>query len=80
MLVQHVDLTTNLHDHVSDLIIAPEDLDIIAHVKRSECLTDHFAVTCFLDVASIIKPDKKTVSCRCYSKIVERKMRCYLSH
>ena len=78
MLVQHVDFPTDLHDHVLDLIIAPEDLDIVAHVKRSECLTDHFAVTCILDVASITKPDKKTVSCRCYSKIVECNMRCDL--
>ena len=75
MLVQHVDIPTSLHDHVLDLIIAPEDLDIVAHVKTSEYLTDHFAVTCVLDVASITKPDKKTVSCRCYSKIIECKMR-----
>ena len=78
MLVQHVDFLTNLHDHVLDLIIATEDLDIIAHVRRSECLTEHFAVTCILDVASIMRPDKRAVSCRSYSKIVEHKMRCDL--
>ena len=50
-------------------------MDMISHVKSSDCLTDHFVVNCFLDVDSTIKPNKKKVSYRSYGKIVENNMR-----
>ena len=64
MLTQHVDFTTNLYDHILDLLIRPNDLDIISCLKRSDCLIDHFAITCSLSVVQTADLDKKTVSYR----------------
>ena len=50
MLTQHVDFITNLYDYILDLLITPNDLVIISCLKRSDCLTDHFAITCSLNV------------------------------
>ena len=54
---------------ILDLIITPEDLDILSDIRRSDFLTDHSSITCTLNVANTAKLDTKNVSYRCYRKI-----------
>ena len=60
-----MNFATNLYDHTLDVIITPEDLDILSDIKRSDFLTDHFSITCTLNVAETAKLDTKNVSYRC---------------
>ncbi len=73
-LTQHIKFPTNLYDHTLDLVITPDDFDLVSDVKKSDCLTDHFAITCHINLATTISQVRTNISYRCYGKIDRDKM------
>ena len=73
-LVQHVDFPTHIHGHILDCLITPSDYKGVDCMGNAGCISDHFCITCKLDVTSPPEHTARYVNFRQYKKIDREQM------
>jgi hypothetical protein len=68
-LVQHIDFPTHIHGHTLDFLITPSDFTGVANIRNMGCISDHFCVSCKLDISSPHKHTAKRITFRQYHKL-----------
>ena len=68
-IYQHVYKPTNLHEHILDLIIIPDDSSVVSKVRVSVFISDHALVLGQLEFTSHSVPRSKNVTFQRYHKI-----------
>lgn len=77
-LAQHVDFPTHIHGHTLDLLITPSDFQGIANICDMGCISDHFGISCKLDMNSPLLHIAKLITFRQYHKMDRDEIKCDL--
>ena len=68
-LTQYIKFPTHIHGHTLDLLIAPSHFTGINSIQNHGCFSDHFCISCNLDMPSPLKYSDEVITFRQYHKI-----------
>ena len=68
-LTQHINFPTHVHGHTLDALIVPSDFLGIGSIRNIGCISDHFCITCELDMHTPKQHSNKHITFRQYRKI-----------